>query len=149
MRLEHIFTRFCIYCCQGLALSKLKKHYHKNERQKLTSVIGFLKTPNYFNFLQKLSLQVWTPKTGVSGETPNRELFKYLMNIGTKIIKCMPSLFSGYLFATLQIVACQILQAKILEWVAMPSSRTSWPRDQTYISPSPALAGKLLVPPGY
>ena len=28
-----------------------------------------------------------------------------------------------------------ILQARILEWVAMPSSRgSSWPRDQTYVS---------------
>ena len=30
---------------------------------------------------------------------------------------------------------CGILQAKILEWVAMPSSReSSWPRDRTHIS---------------
>ena len=35
-----------------------------------------------------------------------------------------------------------ILQASILEWVAMPSSRGSFrPRDQTLISMSPALAG--------
>ena len=36
-----------------------------------------------------------------------------------------------------------ILQARILEWVAMPSSKGScWPRDQTCISPiSPALVG--------
>ena len=44
-----------------------------------------------------------------------------------------------------------ILQARILEWVAMPSSRgSSWPRDQTYVSCVPALAGGLftLAPPG-
>ena len=43
-----------------------------------------------------------------------------------------------------------ILQTRILEWVAMPSSRgSSWPRDQTLIS-SPELAvGYLpLVTPG-
>ena len=35
-----------------------------------------------------------------------------------------------------------IIQARILEWVAMPSSRgSSWPRDQTHIFTSPALAG--------
>ena len=26
-----------------------------------------------------------------------------------------------------------ILQARVLEWVAMPSSKVSWPRDQTHI----------------
>ena len=35
-----------------------------------------------------------------------------------------------------------ILQIRILEWIAMPSSRgSSWPRDWTSISMSPALAG--------
>ena len=45
------------------------------------------------------------------------------------------------LFATLWTVACQvplsigILQARILKWVAMPSSRgSSWPRDRTHLS---------------
>ena len=41
-----------------------------------------------------------------------------------------------------------ILQARILEWVAMPSCRgSSWPRDQTHIS---CIAGTFLttVPPG-
>ena len=52
------------------------------------------------------------------------------------------------LFATLWTVAHQtalsmgILQARILEWVAMPSSReSSRPRDQTCFSMFPALAG--------
>ena len=36
----------------------------------------------------------------------------------------------------------EILQARILEWVAMPSSRgSSWPRDWTCVSFVPALAG--------
>ena len=38
------------------------------------------------------------------------------------------------------------LQARILEWVAMTSSRgSSWPRDQTHISISPALAGRFFT----
>ena len=44
-----------------------------------------------------------------------------------------------------------ILQARILEWVAMPSSReSSQPRDLTVSLMSPTLAGGLLplVPPG-
>ena len=37
-----------------------------------------------------------------------------------------------------------ILQERRLEWVAVPSSRrSSWPRDKTYISQSPALTGRL------
>ena len=52
------------------------------------------------------------------------------------------------LFVTPWTVACQaalslgILQAKVLEWVAMPSSRgCSWPRDWTCISYVSSLAG--------
>ena len=38
-----------------------------------------------------------------------------------------------------------ILQARILEWVAMPSSRgTSWPRDRTHSIMSPAMASGSL-----
>ena len=40
----------------------------------------------------------------------------------------------------------EILQTRILEWVAIPFSRgSSWPRDQTHISMSPALAGGLFT----
>ena len=40
-----------------------------------------------------------------------------------------------------------ILQARILEWVTMPSSRGSPdPGNQTCISMSPALAGKFFIP---
>ena len=39
-----------------------------------------------------------------------------------------------------------ILQARILEWVAVPSSRgSSWPRDPARVSMSPALAGGLFT----
>ena len=40
-----------------------------------------------------------------------------------------------------------ILQARILEWVAMPSSRgSSWPRDQTYISHVSCIGRWVLYP---
>ena len=39
-----------------------------------------------------------------------------------------------------------ILQARILEWIAMPSSRgSSWPRDGTHVSYVPALAGRVFT----
>ena len=40
----------------------------------------------------------------------------------------------------------KIFQARILEWVAVLSSRgSSWPRDWTHVSTSPALAGKFFT----
>ena len=45
----------------------------------------------------------------------------------------------------------RLLQARILEWVAMPSSRgSSQPRDQTYVSCSSCIAGRFFTaePPG-
>ena len=45
----------------------------------------------------------------------------------------------------------EIFQARILEWVAISSSRGSpWPRDRTHFSVSPGLAGRFLTaaPPG-
>ena len=47
--------------------------------------------------------------------------------------------------------AHRILQARILEWVAMPSSRgSSLPRDQTRVSSGPCNAGRFFTtePPG-
>ena len=39
-----------------------------------------------------------------------------------------------------------IFQAGILQWVAISSSRgSSWPRDQTHVSVSPAVAGRFLT----
>ena len=39
-----------------------------------------------------------------------------------------------------------ILQARILEWVAMPSSRgSSWPRDQDCVSHSSCTAGRFFI----
>ena len=70
---------------------------------------------------------------------------------------CMLSCFSNVrLFATLRTVARQaplfmgILQARILEWVAMPSSRgSSRPRDRTcLVSPALEVGSLALEPPG-
>ena len=72
-----------------------------------------------------------------------------------KGILCVSSTHSCVqLFVTLWTVVCQaplsmgILQARILEWVAMPSSRvSSQPRDQTSLK-SPALAGRFFTTRG-
>ena len=60
---------------------------------------------------------------------------------GSAMRCCAQSLSCVWLFATPWTAARQappsmgILQARILEWVAMPSSRgSSWPRDQTQVS---------------
>ena len=66
-------------------------------------------------------------------------------------LACMLSLFGHVkLFVTLWTVACQaplsmgILQARILEWVAMPFSRgSSWPRDKTCGSCGSSIAGRF------
>ena len=73
-------------------------------------------------------------------------------------LPCMLSLFGHVkLFATLWIVACQvplsmgILQAIILEWVAMPFSKgSSWPRNWTCVSCGSCIAGRFFStePPG-
>ena len=65
---------------------------------------------------------------------------------------CMISRFSCVrLFVTLWIAACQaplsmgILQARLLEWAAMPSSRgSSQPRDQICISFVPCIGRQVL-----
>ena len=41
---------------------------------------------------------------------------------------------------------CGVLQARILEWVAMPCSRSSPPRDWTLISGSSCTAGRFFTP---
>ena len=63
--------------------------------------------------------------------------FKWLLELSV----CAESFSGVQLFATQWTVACQtslamgILQARILEWVAMPSSRgSSQPRDRTQVS---------------
>ena len=74
----------------------------------------------------------------VCGILPDQGSYLCLLHLHA----CVLSLFSHVqLFATLWTVACQaplsmgILQARILEWVAMLSSReSSQPRDRTHVS---------------
>ena len=43
--------------------------------------------------------------------------------------------------------AHEMLQARILDWVAMASSRgSSWPRDRTHVSCSSCISGRLFLP---
>ena len=73
---------------------------------------------------------------------------KVLLNMFTFYCVCMLRHFShAWLFATLWTIACQaslsmgILQARILEWVAIPfSQESSQPRDRTQVS---CTAGRL------
>ena len=88
--------------------------------------------------------------------------FSHILGVNPKCLTCMCvcvlSHFSHVqLCVTLWTLALQdpqsmrILQSRILEWVATPSSGgSSQPRDQTYVSMSPALAGGSLPlgPPG-
>ena len=43
-----------------------------------------------------------------------------------------------------------IFQARVLEWIAISSSSSSQPRDQTHVSPNSCIAGEFFttVPPG-
>ena len=65
---------------------------------------------------------------------------------------CLPSAQLCPTFCELQTVARQaprgILQARILEGTAMPTSReSSWPRDQTWSPVSPAMQAQFLPEP--
>ena len=78
---------------------------------------------------------------------------KNIMHLHCKDLCAVLSHFSHFrLFVTQCTVACQaplsirILQARILEWVTMSSSRgPSWPKDQTVTFRSPALADSFVT----
>ena len=62
-----------------------------------------------------------------------------------KLLQLRPTLCDPMNHSPPDYPAHGILQARILEWVAMPSSKgSSWPRDWTSIFMSPALAGSSL-----
>ena len=75
------------------------------------------------------------------------------IHVSSSFLACVLSCFSGVrLFATLQTEACQpplsmgVLQARILEWVAMPSFRgSSQPKDWTQASCISCTAGKFFT----
>ena len=75
------------------------------------------------------------------------------LGLATYVIKhvCLLSFFSCvWLFVTLGTVVhqalCGILQARVLEWVAKPSSRgSSWPTDRTHVSCVSRIAARLFT----
>ena len=55
--------------------------------------------------------------------------------LGAKLCQLCPTLCNPVDYSPLDFSVHGILQARILEWVAMSSSRgSSWPRDQTHVS---------------
>ena len=72
-------------------------------------------------------------------------LCRYQMQV-CKLLQLCSTLCNPMDYSLLGSSVHGILQARILEWVAMPSSRgSSWPRDGIRILMSPALAGKFFA----
>ena len=77
--------------------------------------------------------------------------FKYYVCLCTQSFQLCPTLCVPMDCSPPGSLVHGILQARILEWVAMPSSRgSSWPRDQTHVSCGSCLAGRFVTtePPG-
>ena len=69
----------------------------------------------------------------------------------TQLLQSCPTLWNPLDYSRLGSSVHGILQARILEWVAMPSSRASfWPRDQTHVFCISCDEGKFFTaePPG-
>ena len=117
------------------------------------SILPYLKWITNKDLLGHVPNGMWQPGwEGNLGENGYRDMYGWVLllfiwNYHTLLIGCVLccavlSLFSHVrLFGTLWTVALQaslsmgILQARILEWVAVPFSREySWPRDQTCVS---------------
>ena len=85
--------------------------------------------------------------------------FHFLSDVSSAWLSCMHAKLLQLYLTLLDPIDCSlpgfsvhgILQARILEWFAMPSSRgSSWPRDQTCISCYSYIAGEFFTtePPG-
>ena len=74
--------------------------------------------------------------------------FIFLFNMATaKSLQSCPTLCNPMDCSPPGFSVHGLLQARIVEWIAMPSSRgSSWPRDQAHVS-YVSWAGSLLVPP--
>ena len=71
---------------------------------------------------------------------------KYLVMWCAKSLQLCPTLWDPMDHSLPGFFVHRILQTRTLEWVAVSSSRgSSWSRDWTYVSKSPALAGKLFT----
>ena len=90
-----------------------------------------------FSYLKVLIFIIFT-------ESKSKNITKYTHKVcvRAKLLQLCPTLCDPMDFSPPSSLVHGILQARILEWVAMPSSRgTSQPRDWTWVSVSPALAG--------
>ena len=123
----------------------------RNQESSRNQILGI---PDWITLLI-LVLQRADAKTG-SNTCVKRNQGSKVKRVERGVRACMLSCFSSkQFFATPGTIACQaylsmgILQARILEWVVMPSSRgSSQPRDQTCVSfnASCALAGTFFTP---
>ena len=100
-----------------------------------------------FIFYFKLFIFYWGADGGCSHEI-KRCLFlgrKAMTNLKVKVLVCQlcPTLCNPMDCSLLSSFVYEILQVRILEWVAIPFSKGSfWPRDQTWVS---CIAGKFIT----
>ena len=105
----------------------------------------------YLILCQGAAIKLLEPSLWIQYSAPSQHSALPDLRFLYKVCACVLSRFSRVqLFVTVWTVAQQaplsmgILQAWILEWVAMPSSRgSSWPKDQSPSLVSPALAGRF------
>ena len=113
--------------------------YTYTNSQRLKSTVGDSSDPDVLNFLSQDLVD-----TALYPDSTSFLVFSLLLSVDTLsccAVCCAQLLSHVQLFATPWTVACQvplsmgILQARILEWVAMPSSRgSSQPRDRNQVS---------------
>ena len=99
-----------------------------------------------FGYLKRRKVIPWVLKSRKFSPADGRGVREIQIIVTTVVLKLERALVLSHfshvqLFVTLQTIALQaplsmgIVQARMLEWVAMPSSRgSSWSRDQTCIS---------------
>ena len=120
---------------------------------------GWMASPTQWTWVWASSRRWWwTRKLGmlqsIGSQRVRHNWTRKRLNWIHYTLVCMLSPFSHvWLFVSLGTVTCQaplsmgILQARILEWVAMPSSRGSfWLRDRTQVS---CIAGRIFYHPGH
>ena len=103
--------------------------------------------------------QLLSPVAGVAKSRTRLGDFDFLSDVSSAWLSCMHAKLLQLYLTLLDPIDCSlpgfsvhgILQARILEWFAMPSSRgSSWPKDQTCISCYSYIAGEFFTtePPG-
>ena len=122
----------------AIAFSDIFTYTYTNS-QRLKSIVGDSSDPDVLNFLSQDFVD-----TALYPDFTSFLVFSLLLSVDTLsycAVCCAWLLSHVQLFATPWIVACQaplymgILQARILEWVVMPSSRGSTqPRERNQVS---------------